>query len=121
MKIRINDTVNTDVRIIKMQVCPAGTAYYRVEYLIDGICIHAVNTGAMYGTPNPIELLDGQHCWTEYHYQDIPNPDPKPSDRPVGSGTAGNRPAWWEDKAKTHRQAILDNLSQVVAEGDNGN
>lgn len=114
MKIKISNNVTVDVRVVTTMVCPAGTAYYRVEYCINGLCIHAAHTGAMHGTPNVIEMLDGKHVWTETHYQDIPNPDPKPEDRKVCAGSSGGRPAWWEEKSKTHRQAILDALDQIV-------
>jgi hypothetical protein len=119
MQIKINDDVVVDVRVITRMVCPAGTAYYRIEYLVDGLCIHAASTEAMYGTPNVIATLDYAYEWTETHYQDIPNPDPRPKDDKVNgknirSGSSGGRPAWWIVKTKTHRQAILDALAQVV-------
>ena len=113
MKIKIGKN-EVEAAIIKTYDTPAGLSYYRVEYKVDGICIHAANTGAMHGSPNPIAILDGDHTWTEYHYRDIPNPDPTPVGAGIKVGTAGGRKAWWEDKTKTHRQAISDAISQIV-------
>jgi len=96
-------------------VCPAGTAYYTIDYLIDGVCIHSATTGAIYGAPNPIAMLDRFFTWNEYHYQDIDNPDPEPEGiAGIKKGTTGGRPAWWIEKSKTHRQAIIDAVSQIV-------
>jgi hypothetical protein len=54
-------------------------------------------------------------------HQDIPNPDPQPEDyhkqdRTIKVGTVGGRDAWWEEKSKTHRQAIIDAVAQIIVE-----
>jgi hypothetical protein len=61
-------------------------------------------------------MLDKTFEVTETHYQDIPNPDPKPDPEPKNMryGTSGNRPAWWLISEKTHRQAIIDSVAQIV-------
>ena len=121
MKIRVNDKIVVDVKIIRTMVCPAGTAYHTIDYLIDGVCIHSATTGPIYGDPNPIAMLDRFYTWSEYHYQDIPHPDPQPigdavGGKKIGCGTSGGRPAWWEEKSQTHRQAILIAASQIIIE-----
>jgi hypothetical protein len=115
MKVRVNEKIVVEVKITKTMECPAGTAYYNIDYMIDGVCIHNATTGAIYGAPNPIEMLDRQYTWTEYHYEDIPNPDPRPA-KYTGAGSSNGRPAWWIEKSKTHRQAIIDAVSQIVSE-----
>lgn len=121
MEIKINDKITVEVKIIKTSDCPAGSAYYTIDYLIGGICIHSATTGAIYGNPNPIAMLDRYFTYNEYYYQDVNNPTPKPTDndavgRTIGSGTVGKRPAWWEEKSKTHRQAIIEAVNQIVKE-----
>ena len=127
MKIRFKgigqhrNNVDLDVIITQKYVCPAGTAYWQIDYCIDGICIHSASTGAIYGSPNPIEMLESEFTWNETHYQDILNPDPVPEGeerqgRKIGVGTSGDRQAWFETKSKTHRQAIIDALEQIVEE-----
>ena len=71
MKIKINEEIAVEVKITQKQTCPAGTAYYNIDYLIDRICIHSAATGAIYGEPNPIAMLDRNYTITECHYQDI--------------------------------------------------
>ena len=119
MKARINDQIVVEFKITQTTVCPAGTAYYTIDYLIDGICVHSATTGAIYGAPNPIEMLDRMYTYSEYHYRDVLNPDPEPTGdnakgRAIKFGSSGGRPAWWEEKGKTHRQAIIDAVSQIV-------
>lgn len=119
MKIKVTPEIVVDVEIIQKQVCPAGSSYWDINYLVDGICIHNATTGAIYGKPNPIATLDREFDTTEYHYQDIPNPDPEPQGderkgRSLGGGSSSNRPAWWEVKHKTHREAIINAVNQVV-------
>ena len=121
MKIRINENIAVGVKILQTMICPAGTAYYTIDYLYEDICVHSANTGAIYGEPNPIAMLDQGFTWKEPHYQDIDNPDPKPEDigcrnHPGGAGSYGGRNAWWEEKAKTHRQAIIDAVAQIIVE-----
>lgn len=118
MKIRVGEH-EIGVEIVQKHACPAGTAYYKVEYLHQGVCIHAAHTGPIYGRPNPLELLDDCYNWTETHYEDIPDADPVPEGdarqgRTIKHGEYGGRPAWWEICGKTHRQAIIDAMALVV-------
>ena len=116
MKIKINEKIAVTVKVTQTNVCPAGSAYYTIDYLLDGMCIHSATTGAIYGTPNPITMLDRNFTWSETHYQDIDNPDSRPEDvqgRIIKFGSSGGRPAWWEEKSKTHRQAIIDAVNQL--------
>jgi len=124
MKIKVNEKIVVEVKITQTQRCPAGTAYWTIDYLIDGVCIHSATTGAIYGSPNPIEMLDRWYTWTETHYEDLPSPDPMPiGDNAKGlklsRGSSGGRPAWWVERSKTHRQAIIEAIEQIVKEKEN--
>lgn len=119
MKVRVNEQIVVEVKVTQTMVCPAGTAYYTIDYLVNGLCVHSATTGAIYGSPNPIEMLDRMYTYSEYHYQDTPNPDPMPEgedakNRIIKSGSVGGRRAWWEEKGKTHRQAIIEAVAQIV-------
>lgn len=119
MKVKVNKNIAVEVKTVCTMTCPAGSAYHTIDYLVDGICVHSATTGAIYGEPNPIAMLDRSFSEREYHYQDIPDPDPKPAGLgnqgfPGGSGTVGNRLAWWLEKSLTHRQAIVDAVAQIV-------
>jgi hypothetical protein len=117
MKIKVNDEIVVEVKITQKQTCPAGTAYWNIDYMINGVCIHNAATGAIWGNPNPIKMLDDEYEWTEHHYQDISNADPIPVDRigkKISVGTSNSRDCWWEQKSKTHRQAIIDAVAQLV-------
>ncbi len=119
MKIKVNEKIAVGVKITQTMVCPAGSAYYTIDYLYNGICIHSATTGAIHGEPNHIAMLDRSYTWTEPHYQDIPNPEAKPEGdaalgRKISSGSYGGRNAWWEEKNNTHRQAIIEAIAQIV-------
>jgi len=119
MKVKVNDKIAVEVKIIKTMDCPAGTAYWTIDYLIDGVCVHSATTGAICGVPNPIAMLDRHYSFSEIHYQDISSPDPRPmgdeaKGREIGFGSYGGRPAWFEKRSNTHRQAIIDAVSQIV-------
>ena len=119
MKIKVSNEIAVEVKITQKQTCPAGTSYWNIDYMIDGVCIHNAATGAIWGEPNPIKMLDDEYAWSEYHYQDTSNPDPVPADkdrigRNIGVGTSNSRNCWWEVKSKTHRQAIIDAVSQII-------
>jgi hypothetical protein len=121
MKIKVDGKTAVEVKITCTMTCPAGSAYHTIDYLIDDICIHSATTGAIYGEPNPIAMLDRSYSSQEIHYQDILNPDPKPAGlgndgQGGGSGTIGNRPAWWYQISKTHRQAIIEAVAQIIVE-----
>ncbi len=116
MKIKVNENIAVGVKITQTMVSPAGTAYGTIDYMYEGVCIHSATTGAIRGEPNPIAMLDRSYTWTEPHYQDIPNPDPKPegTTAKISAGSYGGRPAWWEEKAQTHRQAIIEAVAQII-------
>jgi hypothetical protein len=120
MKIKIEEKgKEIGIAITKKQTCPAGTAYWQIDYLYRGICIHSAGTGAIWGNPNPIEMLDRKFTVNQYHYQDIPTPDPQPvgkdyEGRTIKVGSSDGRPCWWEEVWKTHRQAIIESLEQIV-------
>ena len=121
MKIRVDEKITVDVKITQTMVCPAGTAYWTIDYLIDGICVHSATTGAIYGSPNPIEMLDRKFTYVEYHYQGIPNADPEPTGeeakgRNIQCISVDGKRAWKEEKGKTHRQAIIEAVSQIVTD-----
>jgi hypothetical protein len=118
MKIRINDKIVVEVQVTQTMVCPAGTAYYDINYLIDGMCIHSATTGTIWGQPDVIAMLDRKFTRTsEYHYQDGNNPDPIPTDNAdvkLHQGSVNGRLAWWTEEGITHRQAIIEAVSQIV-------
>jgi hypothetical protein len=121
MKIKITDKIAVNVRVNMTNQCPAGTAYYSIDYMVDGFCIHTATTGAIYGEPNVIAMLDREFTKPkEYHYQDIENPDPKPETTLKGhkyqNCTVNGRDAWYEEVSITHRQAIIDACKQIVIE-----
>jgi len=119
MKIKANDQITVDVKVTQKQVTPAGLAYWQVDYMVDGMCIHSATTGAIHGNPDVVAMLDREYDYTVYHYQDIANPDAEPTgedrkNRRLGGGTSSNRPAWWENFNTTHRDAIIKAYGQLV-------
>jgi len=120
MKIRIGEA-EIGVEITQKMLCRAGTAYHQIDYTYRGICIYSVSTGAIYGQPNPLGILDVAYEWSIPHYQDIPEADPMPEGenrvgRTIKRGTFGGREAWWEVHTKTHRQAIIDAIAQIITD-----
>lgn len=118
MKIRI-EGAEIGVEITQKMVCPAGSAYWIIDYTLDGVCIHSASTGAIYGKPNPIAMLEATHTTDEEHYQDVPNPDPQPEGgmmygKQIKVGSINGRPAWWAENEKTHRQLIIEAMAQIV-------
>lgn len=116
MKIKI-EKFEVDVRAEVTCSCPAGTNYWLVSYCVDGLSVHSIQTKAIYGTPNPIELLESDYTWKEVHYTDKPNPAPFPKigmGRELHCGTYGSRPAWWEICTITHREKLTQALNQLV-------
>lgn len=105
MKIKINDTITVTPIITQTSTCPAGTAYYEVDYQVDGITICTAFMGPMWGSPNPIALLDADYEYTVYQAPDV--------DHPV-RGTCNGKQMWWETRHTTHRQRIIDAMAQVV-------
>lgn len=120
MKIRVGQ-YEIGIEITQKMVCPAGTAYHVIDYTYRGVCIHSASTGAIYGKPNPISMLDQTYTINEEHYQDVDHPDPQPhgynpAERTIKVGSINGRPAWWEEKDKTHRQAIIEAMAQIITE-----
>ncbi len=58
MKLIINPDLTVTPVITQISVCPLGTAYYRIDYQIDGMTIYSVNTKAIFGSPSPLDVLD---------------------------------------------------------------
>jgi hypothetical protein len=125
MKVKVAEGIIVDVSCHVTHSCPAGTNYWQVDYSVNGLCIHSATTGAIFGNPDIIAMLDRTFTVKEYHYQDIPNPDKKPDVEIPGvvikEGEIGNafdnkknRPVWWAEYGKTHRQAIIDAYNQLV-------
>ena len=118
MKIKVNEKISVSFEITQKSTTPSGNAYWQIDYMYQGICIHSATTGCISGNPNPIDMLDRIFEKTVYFYQDIPNPTPKPGveefGRKICAGTAGGRPAWWEISPITHRQAIIDAVAQII-------
>ena len=117
MKIKVNENIIVEPQIRQTSTTPSGNAYYNISYLIDGICVHNATTGCISGSPNPIAMLDHTYESTETHYQDIANPDPAPESVQNGKiqiGSVGGRPAWWIVRQKTHREAIIEAVAQIV-------
>lgn len=61
MKIKINGN-ELGTRTVRTQSCPAGTAYWKIEYLhSDGSVIYTIGSDAIYGQPSPLAALDWSH------------------------------------------------------------
>jgi len=58
MKIKINDKITVEAITTKTHECPAGTAYWQIDYRINGETVYSCSSGAMYGQPSPIAALD---------------------------------------------------------------
>jgi hypothetical protein len=125
MKIRVNDTIAVEIKITPKNYTTREYltgGYYNIDYLIGGICIHNAATGYISsGEPNPIAMLDQPYTIREYHYQDISNPDPQPTDgimygKTISVGSVAGRPCWWAERDVTHRAAIIAAVSQIIAE-----
>lgn len=119
MKINVASGVVVGVQVVKKSDCPAGTAYWQIDYTVDGVCIHSATTGAIYGNPDVIAMLDREYTYDIRHYLDIPNPDKIPSGedakgRIIREGTVDYRTAWWEEFTTTHRQAIISAFRQLA-------
>ena len=124
MKIKVNEKIAVGFAITQKSTTPSGNAYWQIDYLFNGICIHSAHTGPISGNPNPIDMLDRKFTVTQYHFQDIPNPDPQPMGKDyegrtikagsVNPGGSSSRPCWWEEIGITHRQAIIEAVDQIV-------
>jgi hypothetical protein len=57
MKIKINDTLTVEAVCTQTATCPSGTAYWRIDYRINGETIYSCSSGPIYGKPSPIEAL----------------------------------------------------------------
>lgn len=116
MQIKISEYIVTEVKVTQTMTCPAGTAYWTVDYCIDGLCIHSAATGAIYGNPDVIAMLDREYeVHGETHYIDDAHPMPDPLPRGARYGTSGDNQAWFSpSRHVTHRQAIIDAVAQIV-------
>lgn len=119
MKIKVTEKIIVEPQIIQKSTTPSGNAYYQIDYLYQGFCIHSAATGCISGNPNPIDMLDRKFTVNQYHFQDVPNPDPQPTGddykgRTIKVGSSDSRPCWWEEIGKTHRQAIIEAIEQIV-------
>ena len=123
MKIKVNEKIAVEPQIIQKSTTPSGNAYWKIDYMYNGVCIHSAATGCISGNPNPIEMLDRKFTVNQYHFQDVPNPDPQPvgkdyEGRTIKAGSLSeggpSRPCWWEEVGKTHRQAIIEAIDQIM-------
>ena len=90
MRIKINDQLSVQPVVTRTTICPAGTAYWHIDYVVDGICIYTVTTGAISGQPSPITYLDYDHeRWMPCE----------------GEG--------WVRRTKTHREWLTDAAKQI--------
>jgi hypothetical protein len=86
MKIRISDQITVEPIVQQGMVCPAGTAYWTIDYRLAGLTIHSATTGAIWGSPNVIAMLDRTY------------------EQRSGTGY----------RTLTHRQAIIEAWEQIV-------
>lgn len=119
MKIKINEQIVAEVKITQRQVCPAGTAYWGIDYQIDGITVHSATTGAIWGEPDPIAMLDRVF---ERRINLAMGEDGPEGYRKGGCGTVyrgcndkGHEEQTWILEL-THRQAIIEAVAQIVVE-----
>ena len=90
MKIKING-IELETRTLQTQSCPAGTAYWKIEYLhSDGSVIYTIGSDAIYGQPSPLAALDWLHEISPRIYEN------------------------GEWKRELHRESLLRALEQVV-------
>lgn len=71
MKIKITIADGRDI-ILNVQATittptPSGRAYWRIDYLLaDGGCVYSAHSGAIHGTPSPVEALDWEkEIWVD--------------------------------------------------------
>jgi hypothetical protein len=57
MRIRVGG-IELEVECTLTRACPAGTGYWSVDYLLDGVCVHKASSGAIWGRPDVVAMLD---------------------------------------------------------------
>lgn len=109
MKIKVNDKIAVESRSIQTMTCPAGTAYWHVEYRYNGMVVHTAHTKAIWGNPDTIAMLD--------HEYEVSIPL---ATEPKGDAAKGRRirnyggDKFEEVISVTHRQAIIAAVDQLV-------
>ena len=113
MKIKVNVNRNEDGKVViinamtaKYNSC-AGGAYYSVYYAIGSETVYVANAGMSSLAPSPIELLDRS---TKKSVR-VPEGTPNAKQHSCDGET-------WRaiDVYKTHRELLLEALSQIVLE-----
>lgn len=104
LQIRVGSHVVTS-RVTQATTCPAGTAYWVVDYAIREVTIYTAHTGPIFGSPSPIALLDQTiERW-------LPCADPNtPGYFTLADGQGQVR------ITKTHRDWLIDALASVVGD-----
>lgn len=90
MKINITNEIQVEPVIIQTMKCPTGTAYWTIDYQIEGITVYSLNTKAIDGSPSPIAYLD----YTHERFFDVDAEHTR-------------------SETKTHREWLLDAISQI--------
>ena len=112
MKVRINSEITVDVKVTQTMVCPAGKAYWQIDYIVDGYCIHSATTGAIYGSPDVIAMLDRKYTYSVEH--DMSDPVPTGTDHKIRYWHSERGDFWAEEFAATHREAIIKACNQLI-------
>jgi len=107
MKIKINSQITVEPIIIRTYTCPAGTAYWQIDYRHNGITIHSAHTKAIYGTPNPVAMLDEQYERRVECTADTPGA--------VKWSNCDTGDHYMVTSHPTHRQSIEQAIAQLVA------
>ena len=118
MEIKVTDTINVTPVCTQTHTCPAGTAYWQVDYQYKGMVVHTATTGAIYGQPNPIAMLDYEHT----DKRTVRDGDPALGEgwtkqgevRVLSNGNHGDYAATEYTRTQTHRAAILAAISQLA-------
>jgi hypothetical protein len=100
MKIKINENLIVDTICTQTTTCPAGTAYWRIDYRINGETIYSCSSGAIYGQPSPIEALDWERdVW----------------DRTLaGNWTCNGKPQIGNYRKATNRALLMEAVAQLA-------
>lgn len=102
MKIKIGNHV-VGVKVTQGQVCPAGTSYWYVDYTVDGVAVHTAKTGAIYGQPNALAMLDNDVKVFDHTLD-------------VHRWSCNGVTRRGDYVRKSHRELLLQALDQVISE-----